>query len=338
MEPFTTSRRAGLCLSLLLGAGLLASACSTNSPPTASRSAPAQPPGTSSGSLSQSAPAPTAAAAGSARNEAAADTAAKSAAPAAVAQGGQPGQPGQPAQPPAGQFDQRLILYNADLRLSVEDVPKTVQSLTQIATSTCGANGVCGFVSESNLRFENDRQLGTVKIQVPSDRYGEALNSVRGLGQKILSETSKSQDVTEEFTDQQSELRNLRASEERYLTLLRDAKSVQDILLLEDRLRQIRSQIERIQGRINYLQNRAALATISVELIPVGAAAASSQVLPEPVVAAQRAWNASLRFLSGAASVVVTIVVFFWWAIPFVLAAIIAGRVWFGRRRRAAVA
>ena len=208
-----------------------------------------------------------------------------------------------------------------------------LRDLTSIAQETCSAD-TCGFVSESNLRFENDRQLATVSIQVPSDRYGEVLNRVRELGQRINSETSKSQDVTEQFTDLQSELRNLRATEERYLQLLGEARTIQDILTLEDRLRNVRGQIERIQGRINFLQHRAQLATITVELVPPAVGFATSNALPQPVLAAQRAWAASLQFLSGAASVVVAIVVFFWWLIPFVIIGLFVARA-FWRRRRA---
>lgn len=245
------------------------------------------------------------------------------AAPAAGAPSGDPATQAQSNAP----FD-RLIIYNANLRVAVEDVSKAVSELTRIAGETCSAN-TCGFVSESNLHYENDRQVGTLTIQVPSDHYGDALNRVRGLGQ-VLNETSKSQDVTEQFTDLQSELRNLKATESRYLDLLKDAKSIQDILTLEDRLRTVRAQIERDQGRINYLQHRADLATITVDVTPPVAGPATP--LPRPLAAAQQAWAASLEFLSTGASIVVTVVVFFWWLAPFVLAGLIALRIWWLRR------
>lgn len=297
---------------------------------TESRSAPApaQPPGADGSAGASAATGPTAGESKPAMSAPAPAALRQAAAPAEQA-GGESGS----GQQQTGLLD-RLIIYTANLRLTVEDVPRAVRDLTNIARETC-SNGTCGFVSESNLRFENDHQVATVSIQVPSDRYGEALNRVRELGQKITSETSKSQDVTEQFTDLESELRNLRATEERYLQLLRDARSIQDILTLEDRLRNVRGQIEKTQGRINYLQHRAQLATITVELIPPTGGLTSSTTLPQPVQAAQRAWTASLQFLSNVATVVVAVAVFFWWLIPILVIGLIVGRTIWTRRRAA---
>src|SRR5690606_10566082 len=84
-------------------------------------------------------------------------------------------------------------------------------------------------------------------------------------------------DVTAEYTDLQSSLRNLTAVEQQYLTLLSQAREVDDILLVQDRLNGVRGQIEQVQGRIKLLDNLADLATVRVSLSPEAGAAAQAE-------------------------------------------------------------
>src|SRR5437868_6196988 len=61
-------------------------------------------------------------------------------------------------------------------------------------------------------------------------------------------------------------LRNLKATEARYLDLLGQAKTVDDVLKVEQQLSNVRGQIEQLQGRLNYLRQSADTSTITVEL------------------------------------------------------------------------
>jgi hypothetical protein len=82
-------------------------------------------------------------------------------------------------------------------------------------------------------------------------------------------------------------------------------------------LGQVRGEIEKTQGRMNYLSHRADLSTIIVTLAPRALVATPEGW--QPVSTAERAWNASLTTLSRLADVLITVVVFFWWLIPPVL-------------------
>ena len=74
------------------------------------------------------------------------------------------------------------------------------------------------------------------------------------------------QDVTEQYTDLEAQLRNAKAQEEVYLEILKQAKTVEDILLVQDRLGNIRAVIEGLEGRIKYLENATSYSTITVSL------------------------------------------------------------------------
>src|SRR4030066_1077182 len=92
------------------------------------------------------------------------------------------------------------------------------------------------------------------------------MNKLRGIAKEVRSERSEASEVTEEYTDLEARLRNLEATEASYLELLTGAGEIPDILLVQDRLSQVRLEIEQVQGRINLLDNLTDLATITVQL------------------------------------------------------------------------
>jgi hypothetical protein len=133
----------------------------------------------------------------------------------------------------------------------------------------------------------------------------------------VVSETSTSQDVTEEYTDLSSQLKNLQVQEEQLRTLMDRATTVDETLTVQRELGQVRGEIEKTQGRMNYLSHRADLSSITVTLAPRALVATPEGW--QPADTAERAWNASLTTLARLADVLITVVVFFWWLIPPVL-------------------
>jgi hypothetical protein len=195
-----------------------------------------------------------------------------------------------------------------------------------------------GFVSASNTRVEKvndrDRMVADLTLQVRSDAADSALSELRGLG-KVTIETSGSQDVTEEYVDLSSNLRNLQASETAILKLMDKATQIQDVLALQRELTNVRGQIERIQGRKTYLERRADMATItlSLRLPPVDGTRPAAGW--DPIGIAARGWQASLAVLRGAAELLIVVLAFSWWLVPFVALGVY---VWLHRRRPAAAA
>lgn len=136
-----------------------------------------------------------------------------------------------------------------------------------------------GFVSESNVFVDappepdgggdgapRRTQTASVTIRVPAGEYGGVMEQLRGIAKQVRSERSEASEVTEEYTDLEARLRNLEATESSYLELLTGAGEIPDILLVQDRLSQVRLEIEQVQGRINLLDNLTDLATITVQL------------------------------------------------------------------------
>ena len=130
------------------------------------------------------------------------------------------------------------------------------------------------------------------------------------------SEGSNASDVSEEYSDLQARLRNLEASETRLLELLGRAENISEVLQVQDRINNVRGEIERTLGRITLLDKLSDLATITVHLRPVVAGTTSGGGSPLGD-AIDEAWADSLAFLEDVAAGVLTVVVFAWW-LPFV--------------------
>lgn len=215
----------------------------------------------------------------------------------------------------------RKIILNATIALNVTDVSGSFDTATGFAKSNGGYVERSSFVATGG----SAQKAATLTIRVPSDRYDQLLSQLRGIpGAKVASESSKSSEVTEQYTDLQSRVRNLQRTEQSYLKLLEQAKTVQEILSLNDRLDSVRGQIEQVQGRINVLDHMTDLATIDVTLAPIVPGKADPADGPKPVGEAfADAWEGSLdalRYMAAAGAV--ALVAAGWLVVPVIFIAL----------------
>ena len=153
-------------------------------------------------------------------------------------------------------------------------------------------------------------------------------------GGKLLSLHETVQDVTNDFIDSQSRLRNLKGEQERLLTLLSNTTALGDILSIEQRLTDVEGQIEDTEAHINALSGQTTFYTVSISLQPITLA-------PPPPLAPnntwsglktlQDAWSASVAFGEVLATVFIWLLSFSIYIVP---AAAIAWFVWLRRRAR----
>ena len=167
-----------------------------------------------------------------------------------------------------GEPIERLVIRNAFLSLVVPEPSAAVNEITALA----GELG--GFVVSSNVFQTTFPESGvtadqaSITIRVPSERMDEALETIKEGATEVRSENVSGEDVTQEFTDLESRLRNLEAAEEQLLDIMNNAEKTEDVLSVFNQLTQIRGEIEVTQGRIQYLSESARLSAISVDPIP----------------------------------------------------------------------
>ncbi|MCS6841835.1 MAG: DUF4349 domain-containing protein [Roseiflexus sp.] len=173
-------------------------------------------------------------------------------------------------------FSERLVIKNASVSLEVASVTEAEAAIRQKAEQ------LGGFVVGVQTYGSGDSMQSTITFRVPAARFEEALSGVEGLARKVLSRSVSGDDVTEEYVDLESRLRNLEATRDRLLDLLARAEKVEDALRVNEALTDIQGQIEQIKGRMQYLKQNAAMSTITAELRPVP---------PPPVIIEEDAWQ-----------------------------------------------
>lgn len=220
--------------------------------------------------------------------------------------------PEQPAEP-AQQDVERIVIRNAELTILVEDPSQAIGTVSGMA-ETMG-----GFIVSSNLyktHTNNGQEVpeGSITIRVPADRLNEALSQIKGLVKDpendVRSEVVSGQDVTKEYTDLNSRLKNLQETERQLREIMASAVKTEDVLAVHEQLTQIREQIEVIQGQIQYYQEAAALSSISVRIL----ALASVQPLEiggwQPAGVARDALQALIDTLQGLANIAIWLVIY----------------------------
>jgi hypothetical protein len=159
----------------------------------------------------------------------------------------------------------RRIIHTAELSVET-DAPDTAAAKL---ASLAGAKG--GFVVSSDTARSSDADgaetvTTTVVFRVRAESFDEALAAVRSLGTRVASEKITGQDVTEEYVDLEARIRAQRAVEEQYVAILHEAKTIPDVLAVQQKLGEVRTEIERAEGRRRLLENETRLSTITVHI------------------------------------------------------------------------
>ncbi|TWV99491.1 DUF4349 domain-containing protein [Chitinophaga pinensis] len=123
-----------------------------------------------------------------------------------------------------------------------------------------------GYITEENESRSDLTWIVNVKIKVPVERFDSCLETLAGTAGTLMLKRVAATDVTEEYVDVASRMKAKKEVELRYLDILKQAKSVEDILKVEEQLKSIREEIEAAQGRLQYIDHNVAMSTISLSI------------------------------------------------------------------------
>lgn len=160
----------------------------------------------------------------------------------------------------------RMIIKNSEMQLTVEDTDAAIDLVTQVV------GDLGGYIVSSRVWYqdwlEEPYKYASVTIGIPVDRFEVAMRRLRGMAVQVDDESASGQDVTDEYVDLESRLRNLEATSDRIRSFLDQATSVEESLRVNEQLAAIEAEIETVKGRMNYLTDRSAYSTITVQLNP----------------------------------------------------------------------
>ncbi|HEY0139556.1 MAG TPA: DUF4349 domain-containing protein [Thermoanaerobaculia bacterium] len=224
------------------------------------------------------------------------------------------GAPAAPAMP-------RMIVRTANVSIIVRDTSEAVKAITE------RSEAAGGYVADSRIWRDGELLRATLTVRVPADRLTATLASIRTVAKRVENETVTSEDVSQEFVDLESQVRNLEATEtelRQLLTTVREkAKRAADILEVHQQLTTIRSQIEQLRGRMRYLSQVSAMSSITLAIIPDAIAQPVVQPGWQPVVVARNAGRALVGALQAIANVAIWFIIL---GLPLALVAWLAAR------------
>jgi len=160
----------------------------------------------------------------------------------------------------------RKIIRNADITMEVESTTDAQHQVTTIAES----HGGFVVTSEAKQRENIDPSKRTVDIKlvarIPADRFGVALDQIKKLAGNLPEANVNGQDVTEDFIDLEARIKTQKALEYQFLEIMKQARSVEDALEVQRQIADVRTDIEKLEGRKRFLENRSSLSTITVNI------------------------------------------------------------------------
>jgi hypothetical protein len=160
----------------------------------------------------------------------------------------------------------RKIIKNGELTIEVNSPADTQGSISSIAAS----HGGFVVTSETKEIEANDpakrRQEVKLVARIPADQFDAALTSIEKLALHVIHRGISGSDVTEEFIDLEARIKTQKALELQFLQIMKQANNISDSLEVQRQIAGVRTEIEKLEGRKRFLENRASLSTISVEI------------------------------------------------------------------------
>jgi hypothetical protein len=195
----------------------------------------------------------------------------------------------------------RLVIMNADISIVAMDPAEAMDTIATMA-ETSG-----GFVVSSNLYQVMGKRgaeipHATITVRVPAERLKQALAEIELLAVEVLSKNQSGQDVTKEYTDLKSRLRNLEDAAKQLRQIMDDAYNTEDVLRVYNELTTVTEKAEVIRGQIKFYEESAALSAISVTLTQFEGDEPIEPVTVEgwkPLVVLRNAAQTLVNFLQG---------------------------------------
>lgn len=223
-------------------------------------------------------------------------------------------------------YTQRQIIRQASLEVrvtSVDDAEKKALHFTKQAG---------GFVeSSSSTGLAGSYPRMDLAIRVPVGKFDEVLESFTGLGVP-LSKTISGEDVTAQLVDMEARLKTLAAQEDTLREMLKSTKTVKDMLEVQGRLTDVRTQIEQIAAQRKNMSELATLSTIRLSLLQ---SSETAPIAPKDQNWIGETWAQASTALMGALRKLVTAVIWLVVYSPIWLVGLVLLRLaWKGWRRR----
>lgn len=186
---------------------------------------------------------------------------------------------------------ERKIIKEGEISFETASLKNTESLITKIMKEAGG------YTASDNIYSSEDRITHRMTIRVPADKFDQLLNNISESAEKLDRKTITALDVTEEYIDVEARIKTKKELENRYKELLVQAKTVEDLLSIEKEIGTLRTDIESIEGRLRYLEDRVSLSSLTIEFYQL--TTSSFGFLSKVGGAFLTGWNWLLAFIIG---------------------------------------
>jgi hypothetical protein len=161
----------------------------------------------------------------------------------------------------SSEITDKKIIKNGNLTFKVSNADNAAGDIATIAKN----NG--GEVFSSNF-YENTSNVksGTITIRVPVANFEKTFSEIKKVASLVVRESTSGQDVTEQYVDLQSRLKNKQEEEKAFADILARSGQIDDVLKVTRELARVRGEIEALQGQIKFMNSQTDMSVISVNL------------------------------------------------------------------------
>ena len=155
---------------------------------------------------------------------------------------------------------QRKLIKNGSMTLVVDNLEQTRNDVVGLIEK----HG--GYVSNEQYSNWEHSSSYSLTVRIPCDKFDGFVAEVEAGKGKIESKSMYINDVTAEYIDLETRLNTKRSYLERYKQLLKSAKSVQEIVSIEDKIRSLEEEIDSTVGQLKYLSNQVDYSTLHLQI------------------------------------------------------------------------
>jgi len=168
--------------------------------------------------------------------------------------------PDQPVNTPVAVVTKKII-KDGKMSIATQELEKTKQKVDSLVK----ANG--GYYADETFDNTETESIFTLNIRIPGDKFEEFIAQVESGEKEILNKSIQARDVTDQFIDLETRLANKKSYVIRYRDLLKQARSVKDILEIEEQVRALEEEIESTTGKLNYLSDQVNFSTLELSIV-----------------------------------------------------------------------
>lgn len=157
-------------------------------------------------------------------------------------------------------IDKKKIIKDGDISIRVNDLDKAKHTIDQAVKINNS------YYETEDFQNNGNRISYELKIRIPSEHFEKLLNSIESGNGEITAKNIRARDVTEEYVDLSTRLNNKKLYLKKYNDLLTKAKSVKDIIEIQENIRNLQEELESTEGRLKYLNDQISYSTLNINI------------------------------------------------------------------------